>query len=181
MIQSFTIHAFVTEPPRLVSAPSTLSLGMAGFGGAPSNKQKKELKIKPKAQWDRYTDMKKVPMVRVAVRKTDTDDWLEVGRVRAKDKVTTEIAVARQRALIADHARRLFPLQVSAKDKIEWAYWEGSDEDGSWIVVDKSAVEQAPEGVEKLIGFEGRPDPASGFYCVFDNGRLKADADELKK
>ncbi len=42
-------------------------------------------------------------------------------------------------------------------------------------------MEQAPEGVEKLIGFEGRPDPASGFYCVFDNGRLKADADELKK
>jgi len=181
MIQSFTIHAFVTAPPRLVSAPSTLSLGMAGFGGAPSNKKKKELKIKPKAQWDRYTDMKKVPMVRVAVRKTDTDDWLEVGRVRAKDKVTTDIAVARQRALIADHARRLFPLQVSAKDKIEWAYWEGSDEDGSWVVVEKSAVEQAPEGVEKLIGFEGRPDPASGFYCVFDNGRLKADADELKK
>lgn len=108
MIQSFTIHAFVTAPPRLVSAPSTLSLGMAGFGGAPSNKQKKELKIKPKAQWDRYTDMKKVPMVRVAVRKTDTDDWLEVGRVRAKDKVTTEIAVARQRALIADVSKHVF-------------------------------------------------------------------------
>ncbi len=69
---------------------------------------KKELKIKPKAQWDRYTDMKKVPMVRVAVRKTDTDDWLEVGRVRAKDKVTTEIAVARQRALIADVSKHVF-------------------------------------------------------------------------
>lgn len=112
MIQSFTIHAFVTGPPRLVSAPSTLSLGMAGFGGAPSSKKNKELKIKPKAQWDRYTDMKKVPMVRVGVRKTDTDDWLEVGRVRAKDTVTTEIAVARQRALIADVSKCVFVSRI---------------------------------------------------------------------
>ena len=80
---------------------------------------------------------------------------------------------------VLQHARRLFPLQVSTKDKIEWACWEGSDDDGSWTVVDKSAVDAAPEGVEKLIGFEGKPDPASGFYCVYDNGRLTSD--ELKR
>lgn len=106
MIQSSTVNAFVTAP-RLMSPPKSItgtsSLGMAGFGAAPSNKNKKELKIKPKAQWDRYTDMKKVPVVRVAVQKTGQDaEWLEVGRVRAKDEVATEIAVARQRALIAD-------------------------------------------------------------------------------
>ena len=107
MIQSSTVNAFVTAP-RLMSPPSIISgtpssLGMAGFGAAPSNKKKKEIKIKPKAQWDRYTDMKKVPVVRVAVQKTGQDaEWLEVGRVRAKDEVATEVAVARQRALIAD-------------------------------------------------------------------------------
>jgi len=75
---------------------------MAGFG-APDKKPKKEPKIKPKAQWDRYTDMKKEPIVRVAVRKDgDDEEWLEVGRVRSKDNAFTEIAVARQRALIAD-------------------------------------------------------------------------------
>lgn len=103
MIQSSTVNAFVSAPNLTSLSPTTSSLGMAGFGAAPSNNKKKELKIKPKAQWDRYTDMKKVPVIRVAVRKTgQDDDWLEVGRVRAQDKVTTEIAVARQRALIAD-------------------------------------------------------------------------------
>lgn len=74
---------------------------MAGFG-SPSKQPKKEPKLKPKAQWDRYTDMKKEPMVRVAVRKNGDDEWLEVGRVRSKDSAFTEIAVARQRAVIAD-------------------------------------------------------------------------------
>ena len=60
---------------------------------------------------------------------------------------------------------------MSAKDKIEWGFWEGDDDDGSWKVVDK--VEGAPEGIEKLIGFEGRPDPSTGFYCVYDSGRLQ--------
>jgi hypothetical protein len=32
---------------------------------------------------------------------------------------------------------------------------------------------ESVEGIEKMIGFEGRPDPASGFYCVYDGGRLK--------
>jgi len=65
---------------------------------------------------------------------------------------------------------------VSTKDKVEWAYWEGGEDDGSWTVVDKSVVDGAPDGIEKQIGFEGRPDPSSGFYCVFDGGRLQADA-----
>ena len=48
-------------------------------------------------------------------------------------------------------------------------------ENDSWTTVDKSILEEQPppEGIEKLIGFEGRPDPATGFYCVYDGGRLK--------
>ena len=42
-------------------------------------------------------------------------------------------------------------------------------------MVDKSVVEGAPDSIEKLIGFEGRPDPSTGFYCVYDNGRLQGE------
>ena len=81
--------------------------------------------------------------------------------------------------MLLQHARRLFPLQVSEKDKVEWAYWEG-DDDGSWIVVDKSVLEGAPDGIDKQIGFEGRPDPTTGFYCLYDAGRL-VDTEQAKK
>jgi hypothetical protein len=74
----------------------------------------------------------------------------------------------------------LYPLQVSPKKAIEWGYF--SDDDDTWKVVDKVVMdgdatskiaETEGVGLEKLIGFEGRPDPASGFYCVYDGGRLK--------
>ena len=53
-------------------------------------------------------------------------------------------------------------MQVAAKDVMEWAYWNDYTEE--WIVVDKSVLdtEDLPSGYEKLIGFEGRPDPSSG-------------------
>ena len=72
----------------------------------------------------------------------------------------------------------MFPLQVSAKDKIEWAFWDATGED--WIIIDKDALESAPAGLEKLIGFEGRPDPATGFYCMYNEGRLVNTDDDLK-
>ena len=99
LLQSFSVCAYIV-PPNLVSArriSPTPPLHMAGFG---ARDKKPEPKIKPKAQWDRYTDMKKEPIVRVAIKKGD--EWLEVGRVRSKGNAYTEIAVARQRALIAD-------------------------------------------------------------------------------
>lgn len=42
----------------------------------------------------------------------DTNDWMEVGRVRSDNDELTEVAIARQRALIAEHAKRLYPVQV---------------------------------------------------------------------
>lgn len=60
------------------------------------------------------------------------------------------------------HARRLFPLKISQKDAVSWALWdEDADE---WKTVEKSVMDDAdvPGGLEKLIGFEGRPDPSSG-------------------
>lgn len=68
---------------------------------------------------------------------------------------------------------------MSQKDKIEWAYWQGGDDDGTWVAVDKSVV--MPDGIEKQIGFEGTPDPATGFYCMYDAGRLLGKQDKDKR
>lgn len=108
-----------TSSPRTVSFPWTKSIRPsrvvvnAGFGGssnkknAEDSKSQKDIKLKPKQQWDRYTDLKQETKIRVAVRVRNEDDvsgdeWLEVGRVKSKENLYTEIAVARQRALIAE-------------------------------------------------------------------------------
>jgi hypothetical protein len=56
---------------------------------------------------------------------------------------------------------------------MEWACKESEKDE--WSVVDKSILDGAtlPEGIEKMIGFEGTPDPATGFYCIYDGGKLK--------
>jgi len=162
------VSASLVEQKRF---PSGVTL-KAGFGG--DGQKKKAAKIKPKQQWDRYGKLKREQRYLVSVRviSDDDSDWLEVGSVKSKGNEYTDIAVARQRALISEHARRLFPLQVSIKDKIEWAYRKSDEEE--WVIVDKSVLESKdiPEGVEKMIGFEGNPDPASGYYCVYNEGRL---------
>jgi hypothetical protein len=52
---------------------------------------------------------------------------------------------------------------------LEWGYKEGDADEqgiiaGDWTVVDKSILESddVPDNVEKMIGFEGKPDPNSG-------------------
>ena len=64
------------------------------------------------------------------------------------------------------HAKRLFPIQLSSKKTLEWGYQTGDGEDSEWKLVDKSSLTDAVEGLEKQVGFEGRHDPASGFFCV---------------
>ena len=74
-------------------------------GGKKKKKRRKTQKLKPKQQWDRYGNMKKQSGIRVAVRVLDGDsssDWLEVGRVKSKDEITTEMAVVRQKVIIAE-------------------------------------------------------------------------------
>jgi Family of unknown function (DUF6523) len=157
----------------ICSKELTFPLGMAGFASASSDgsKKKKEIKLKPKQQWDRYTNLKKETSFLVAVRVVGEEDWLEVGRVKAKDNLQVEMAVAKQRVIIAEHSRRLFPLQIPKDSKVEWAIRQTEPEE-KWILVDKSVLDTAPDGLEKDVGFEGRPDPASGFYCLYNRGRL---------
>jgi len=66
--------------------------------------------------------------------------------------------------IFAQHAKRLYPLQISPKVAVEWAFAAADGE--SWTSVDKSVLGNAPDGIEKMIGFEGKPDPSTGFYCV---------------
>ena len=52
--------------------------------------------------------------------------------------------------------------------------------DEAWKTVGKVSLDDMdlPSNIDKIIGFEGRPDPASGFYCVYNEGRLvQSDAD----
>jgi hypothetical protein len=79
--------------------PSSRVICQAGFGG---DSKAKEVKIKPKQQWDRYLDLKKEDKIPVAVRVVGEDEWFEVGSVKSKENSYTELSVARQRALIAD-------------------------------------------------------------------------------
>ena len=155
------------------------------MGGASKNKKSKKKmnaprlpKLKAKTQWDRYADLKLCKKVRVGVKLTDDPnaEWLEVGRVRSENDEYTLVAIARQRALIADHAKRLYPVKIPANSVLEWGYVaeseDGAEGETSWEVVDKSSGDDAPKGVEKKFGFEGFSDKASGFYCYYSEGRV---------
>lgn len=79
---------------------------------------------------------------------------------------------------IAQHAKRLYPLQVSPKDTLEWGYRKlddgGNDgSDGGWVVADKSVLDGVDaKGLERRVGFEGTADPSTGYYCFYNEGRL---------
>jgi hypothetical protein len=103
------------------SALYLASGGGGGFGGGTAADKNKKTKkgpstasaaLKPKQQWDRYGELKREDKIRVAIRivaeKDDEEgegDWIDLGRIKSKDNLYTEIAVARQRALIAEVSR----------------------------------------------------------------------------
>lgn len=99
--------AFITTTPQKFASTDIFirqRVLNAGFGSDGTQK-KKDQKLKPKQQWDRYTDsLKKENAVRVAVKavQKESKDWLEVGNVKSKGGEYTKAAVARQRALIAE-------------------------------------------------------------------------------
>ena len=103
--------ASVSKISTLSTSTSRLYAGGFGGGGGMGGDKKqkkaktvKETKLKPKQQWDRYGEFKREPKIQVAVRvkEDESDEWLEVGRVKSKDSKHTEAAVFRQRAIIAD-------------------------------------------------------------------------------
>ena len=63
-------------------------------------------------------------------------------------------------------------IKVGAKDAVEWAYLEGDE----WVQVDPKDESfmnvDNIDKLDKLVGYEGKPDPATGFYCHYENGKL---------
>jgi len=174
--------------------PSSSSSLYAGFGAKSSKNNKKstnEPKLKPKQQWDRYVELKNEPSVAVAVRLIDgTEEWLNVGSVKSQESNYTSQAVFRQRALIAEHAKRLHPGQFLNKQQdLQWGYkTDDGAEEGQWVIVDKSCMMDSAEtgaddasakGIEKRVGFKGLPDPIFGFYT--DESISGMDASALGK
>ena len=189
-----------TMPTNYAFREYNTALPMAGFGGASSSSSKKQdkkgtggskqlvPKLRAKSQWDRYLDMKQCKKVTVGVIEVDdessSNDWVEVGRVRSEGDEHTEVAVARQRALIAEHSKRLYPVKIPPNAILEWGYLngeEGGDEEKKeWITVDKSKGDAAPDGIEKKIGFEGISHPPTGYYCFYNQGRIVEKDEEGK-
>ena len=156
---------------------------MSGFGAPPDKNKNENVKLKPKQQWDRYLALKDAESFQVAVcvereeskSPTATEPkWLRVGNVRSKDNAHTEAAVFRQRSLIADHARRLFPLQVLPKDKLLFGYVQEDE-----LAEIDSKVEM-PADIEKIIGFVGDPD-ISGFYMKPSQGTIDKSSSGVAK
>jgi len=214
--------AITTTTTTPVSSSSVLYAGFGGGGTGVSNiknnKKKNKInktdknKLKPKQQWDRYLEFKHEPKIPVAVQiiAADSDgagsgngEWFNVGCVKSQGSKYTSQAVFRQRAIIAEHAKRLHPIQLATNGKqqlkFNWGYYDfstpttseekkdGNDDDddneddkdeeeGQWVIVDKSSSgsedDVVVDGIEKLIGFMGRPDPVTGFYCQYESGRI---------
>lgn len=121
---SVEVGAWLVFNPSItgVRRPSITVIN-AGFGGGGAAKQKKkDVKLRPKQQWDRYTALKKESAYKVAVKPADSDGWLVVGAVKSQGSDKTEIAVARQRALIAEvRWRILFDDDDCALRTTTWA------------------------------------------------------------
>ena len=100
----------ISIPTRGSSSPSIVWAGGFGGGGTSASKvdkktsSSKQIKLKPKQQWDRYIALKGTTKIAVGVRMKEdgTDEWIKVGYVRSKEDAYTEVSVAMQRALIAE-------------------------------------------------------------------------------
>jgi hypothetical protein len=202
-IQLRLLRDDVLSAPAYALRKSSTALSMAGFGGASSSSTSKKQdkkgsgsskqlvpKLRPKSQWDRYLDMKQCKKFTVGVRIKGDDEsssdnnWIEVGRVRSEGDGHLEVAVARQRELIAEHGKRLYPMKIPPNAILEWGFLngeEGGDEEKKeWVSVDKSKGDDAPDGIEKKIGFEGISHPPTGYYCFYNQGRIVEKEEEGK-
>jgi hypothetical protein len=191
------------SPSVVVKVPSRLLAGFgSGGGGGTAAKKKnkkntkettKNTKLKPRQQWDRFLseELKTAEVIRVACCKKDTEDannkkWFEIGQVKSVDNAFTDAAVIRHRALMAEHARRMFPVQILVSDQLEWGYTinsEEGEEDSStvWTTVTKMNKETVlPDDIDKKIGFRGNADP-TGFYASSQAGLKAGDTPSMQQ
>lgn len=172
-----SVSAFVTPIHKSLflgvtqKEPCLSSLSMAGFGGAGSSKKGNKKgtstpRLKPKPQWDKYLKLKNASSVKVAMRVAnegnEVGQWFEIGTIKSEENKFTEVAVALQKGIISEHAKRVYPLQFLPKDRVQWGYSTSKDSDADeWIALSEKV--DVPAGIEKKIGFQGNADP-SGYY-----------------
>jgi hypothetical protein len=133
--------------------------------------------LSPKSQWDRYGKLSKAsaPAADVAAR-LPASAWRRVGSV-ASAAHALPLAAARQKRLIGEHACRLFPELTSRQRELEFGVGKG---EGEWEVLaglDKGEVAGVPADE---VGFEGVEDPATGYYCLYKQGKLVSGSTEDK-
>ena len=107
LVAQFRASSSLVVSNALSLRHASTTILFAGFGSssntAQPSKSNKDVKLKPKQQWDRYLGaLKKETAFKVAVKPIDSTEWLEVGAVKSQGSDKTEWAVARQRALIAE-------------------------------------------------------------------------------
>jgi len=130
LLSTTLVSSFQPTPflPTVQTTQSSTFLSMAGFGGgagsssSPKGSKTKKgasaaLKLKPKTQWDKYKSFKTASSINVAMRVanegSDVGQWFDVGMIKSEGDEFTEVAVALQKGIITEHAKRLHPLQVS--------------------------------------------------------------------
>eukprot|EP00520_Triparma_pacifica_P010658 CAMPEP_0118654422 /NCGR_PEP_ID=MMETSP0785-20121206/12388_1 /TAXON_ID=91992 /ORGANISM="Bolidomonas pacifica, Strain CCMP 1866" /LENGTH=213 /DNA_ID=CAMNT_0006547095 /DNA_START=233 /DNA_END=874 /DNA_ORIENTATION=+ len=171
----------------LVAFPTTIN-GLAGFGSKPPNKSNV---LRPKGQWDRYlkflTTHKKDTTLgynfgTCVIRTPSSKKWIKVGYVAALPGVDVSDAVMVQKRIIFEHARRLQPGNFvnGGKTDVEWGVLKGrgdgnrEDQGGGEDYEEAEVItkfKKVDAGVGE-VGFEGMPDPATGFFCKYDKGKI---------
>lgn len=107
----------------------------------------------------------------VAVRKDDDGAWKATGRVCLAEGVSAQGAVTRQRALIEEHGKRLHLALASQAGKALLQVGYRPADGADFAPVGKKGADDVPVD-DAEIGFEGLPDPASGYYCSYKDGKL---------
>ena len=120
-----------------------------------------------------------VAFATVAVREKGRG-WERCGFVAAEAGFTAEQSATRQKRLIGEHAVRLYPRLQADSVELEFGLRtvEGfvdnePKEDGEcdFAIMGKCDSDKVSE---KKIGFEGIADAATGYYCLYDGGKVKA-------
>jgi len=129
--------------------------------------------------WDHYLTLSKSgsnsdEIVGVKVE----GQWYTVGKVAFDEDaagVTEEYAVTRCKKLIAEHARRIYPVELPKNyDCSEVGVADSKEDelkDEDWRVVKSTADIEVSKEKDKAIGFEGIPDLPTGFYVCYDKGK----------
>ncbi|KAJ1628984.1 hypothetical protein T492DRAFT_1013964 [Pavlovales sp. CCMP2436] len=164
--------AFSAPRSSLISRARPLTAVSAGFGKSTGSEAKTAKgKLNAKKQWDRFVDLSKDGggTAEVAVRKDAESEWKPIGRVCAVAELPVVAAAARQRSLIEEHGKRVHLALLAQVGKAPLQVGIRVTAEASFELVGK---EDNTASADSQIGFEGLPDPKTGYYCMYTDGRL---------